>query len=262
MEFSTNVSKFCYCDTGPSARQYRLTKSYTFRDSLRRRTYIEATILFIYSCKNHVNSSQTECLHLLGEAGHAERGVGGDAAADPPLGPEAGLGTDLHNRAAPDLGHLSLELLLLGGAELVHREEDGGNGEDGDSEGDCIEGSLQVPGEGEAAGVEVSGYTRACHVSKVEQEADCNKGHLSSPSARTIGGLSADLSHDQVGSVIKAGSDKTGNDGAVTVLLHPHNQNIIDICWVRYDRSRTFWSMALIMLASNKVEVRKNIRYG
>ena len=104
MEFSTNVSKFCYCDTGPSALQYCLTKSYTFRDSLRRRTCIEATTLFICSCINdHNDSSQLESLHLLGDRRLAEHGVGGDAAADPPTGPGAGLGTDLHIGAALDL---------------------------------------------------------------------------------------------------------------------------------------------------------------
>ena len=61
----------------------------------------------------------------------------------------------------------------------------------GDGEGDRIQCGLQVPGEGEAAGVEVSGDTRACHVSKVEQKAECNKGFLSSSSTARNDGLGA-----------------------------------------------------------------------
>ena len=132
----------------------------------------------------------------------------------------------------------------------------------GDGEGDRIQCGLQVPGEGEAAGVEVSGDTRACHVSKVEQEAEYNKGFLSAPSAGKNNGFGANLSHFPLGSVFLAGSDKTGDDEVVSGLLHPHNQYTINICWVRYDRSWAFWSMAQIKLVSNYEEVRRYIRSG
>ena len=74
MNFSTNVSEFCYSDTGPSALPYRLTKSCTFRDSMERtENCIEETDVFIFS-KHHIQL-ELDFLHLLGEAGDAESRV-------------------------------------------------------------------------------------------------------------------------------------------------------------------------------------------
>ena len=75
MVFSTNVSEFCYSDTGPSALPYRLTKSCcTFRDSMERtKNCIEETDVFIFS--KHHNQLELELLNLLDEEDLA-RGIG------------------------------------------------------------------------------------------------------------------------------------------------------------------------------------------
>ena len=245
MIFSTNVSEFCYSDTGPSALPYRLTKSCTFRDSMERtKNCIEETDVFIFS-KHHIQL-ELDLLNLLGEAGDAKSRVR-HASGEPPGVPGDGLqAADLGSGATLDLGRVEAAGLLGPGLVLGnavhethhHPPEDEHDGHDGDEEADEVDTGLNVSREGEAAAVDISSDSLSDDMAKVQSEARISESFLDASSA-WLGGrgrLHANVAHCPESSLLE-GQAKTGLE---VVITHPcpRIQFIIYICFCRYDRSQ------------------------